>query len=289
MRARVALATALALAVGLGGPALATVLRDPPGPSYEDTARVLVPMIFPIAGASTNTHYSDNWLACRSGCARKHMGQDLMGPKMTPLVAPFDGVVTSLKRETTVGGGNYLAIAADRGPAAGWAAIFIHVNNDTPGTDDGKGTATWAFPAGISVGSRVLAGQLVAWRGDSGNAEGTGPHLHFELHKGSSGWGGVVYNAYPSLMAARHIAAPSPSGPHPDGTLVRHPNGSLFLLDGTTKRPIDATVLAANGLTEADAVPMSTGESLGFLTGPPVVLRDGTIAGDAAGAKWLVT
>ena len=288
MRPRLALALAALLAAGLATPALSVVKTDTTGTQYEETARVVVPMIFPVAGPSSLTSYSDNWLACRSGCTRKHMGQDLMGPKMTPLVAPFDGVVTSVKRETTVGGGNYVAIAADRGPAAGWAAIFIHVNNDSPGTDDGMGTANWSFPAGIAPGARVLAGQLVGWRGDSGNAEGTGPHLHFELHKGT-GWGGVVYNAYPSLIAARHIAAPSPSGPHPDGTLVRHPNGTLFLLDGTTKRPITPTVLAANGLVEASAVAMSPGESLGFGTAPAVVLRDGTIARDSAGALWLVT
>jgi hypothetical protein len=285
MRPRLALATAVLAAAGMSGSALAALQTDSSGATYDDSAKVVVPMLFPVAGPAS---YTDTFLACRSGCARHHMGQDLMGPKMTPLVAAFDGVVTSLKRETSVGQGNYVTITADHGPAAGWTAVYVHVNNDTPGTDDGKGTAAWSFPAGIAVGARVLAGQLVAWRGDSGDAETTGPHLHFELHKGS-GWGGVVYNAYPSLQAARHIAAPSPSGPHPDGTLVRHPNGSLFVLDGTTKRPIDATVLAANGLTEADAVPMSAGESVNFLTGAPAVLRDGTVASDASGGRWLVT
>jgi hypothetical protein len=288
MRPRFALAAALLVAAGVTSPAVAALGTDTTGTQYESTARVVVPMVFPVAGPSSLTRYSDNWLACRSGCTRKHMGQDLMGPKMTPLVAPFDGVVTSLKRETSAGSGNYLAISADRGPAAGWTAIFIHVNNDTPGSDDGKGTAAWAFPAGIASGARVLAGQLVGWRGDSGNAEGTGPHLHFELHK-SWGWGGVVYNAYPSLQAARRVAAPTPSGPHPDGSLLRHDNGTLFLIDGTAKRPITPTVLAANGLTEASAVRMSPGESLGYGTQPSVVLRDGTLARDTTDGLWLVT
>lgn len=287
MRPRLALATALLVAAGLTTPALAVIKTDTTGTQYEDAAHVVVPMIFPVAGQSSLTSFSDNWLVCRSACTRKHMGQDLMGPKMTPLVAPFDGVVTSLKRDSG-SGGNYVAISADRGPAAGWTAIFMHNNNDTPGTDDGRGSAAWGFPAGIAVGARVLAGQLVSWRGDSGNAENTGPHVHFELRKGT-GWGGVVYNAFPSLQAARRIAVPSPSGPHPAGTLVRHPNGMLFLLDHTTKRPISATVLAANGLSEASAVPISSGESLGFGTAAAVTLRDGTIARDAAGALWLVT
>ncbi|MBK5305590.1 MAG: M23 family metallopeptidase [Frankiaceae bacterium] len=288
MRPRLALAAAFLVAVGVTTPALGVLATDTTGTQYDVTARVVVPMIFPVAGSSALTRYSDNWLVCRSGCTRKHMGQDLMGAKMTPLVAPFDGVVTSVKREATVGSGNYVVIAADRGPAAGWSAIFIHVNNDTPGTDDGRGTAAWAFPSGIAQGSRVLAGQLVGWRGDSGNAEGTGPHLHFELRKGS-GWSGIAYNAFPSLQAARHIAAPTPSGPHPTGSLLRHPNGMLFLVDGVAKRPISSTVLAANGLTESAAVPMTSGESLGYLTQPAVVLRDGTIARDSAGGLWLVT
>jgi murein DD-endopeptidase MepM/ murein hydrolase activator NlpD len=287
MRPRLALAVTLLLGVGIAEPALAAVATDSSGASYEDTAKVVVPILFPVAGSSSNTSYTDTFLACRSGCARHHMGQDLMGAKMTPLVAAFDGVVTSLKRESAPGGGNYVAITADRGPAAGWTAIYVHVNNDTPGTDDGRGTAAWSFPAGIAEGARVLAGQLVAWRGDSGDAESTGPHVHFELRKGS-GWGGVVYNAFPSLQAARHIAAPTASGPHPDGTLVQHPNGTLFLVDGVTKRPISPTVLAANGLNAASAVPMTAAESLGYGSQPPVVLRDGTIAQDAIGSLWLV-
>jgi hypothetical protein len=286
MRPRLALAAALLLAAGMTAPALAGLSTDTDGQVYDATAKVVVPIIFPVAGPAS---FTDTFLACRSGCSRHHMGQDLMGPKMTPLVAAFDGVVSSVKRESAPGGGNYMVITADpHGRAAGWSAIYVHVNNDTPGTDDGRGTANWSFPSGIAVGTRVLAGQLVAWRGDSGDAETTGPHLHFELRKGD-GWSGVVYNAFPSLQAARHIAAPSPSGPHPDGTLVRHPNGTLFLLDGTTKRPISPTVLAANGLSEASAVAMSSGESLGFGTAAAVVLRDGTIARDSAGALWLVT
>src|SRR5687768_11354347 len=193
MRRRLALLAALALSAGTASAAGALI--DPgTGTAYE-TARVVVPMTFPVVGP---TKYSDNFLVCRSGCSRMHMGQDLMGPKMSPLVAAFDGVVTSLKKD----GSNYVAITGDRGASAGWTAIYVHVNNDTPGTDDGRGSAAWAFPSGIAVGARVLAGQLVGWRGDSGNAEGTGPHLHFELRKGT-GWGGVVHNVYPSLVAAR--------------------------------------------------------------------------------------
>jgi len=276
----------IAAALTLGTASAAGALVDPgTGTSYE-TAKVVVPMTFPVVGA---TAFSDNFLVCRSGCARMHMGQDLMGAKMSPVVAAFDGVVSSIRRETsTSGSGNYVAITADRGPAAGWTALYVHLNNDTPGTDDGKGSAAWAFPSGISSGARVLAGQLIGWRGDSGNAESTGAHVHFELRKGW-GWGGVVHNAYPSLAAARRIAAPTPSGPHPDGSLMRHPNGSLWQVSGASKRPISASVFAAHGLTAADAVPMTAAESLGYGTLSGVALRAGTVAREESGQLWLVT
>ncbi len=264
----------------------AHALVDPGTGTQYEQGRVVVPMTFPVAGP---VRFSDNWLACRSGCARMHMGQDLMGAKMLPLVAAFDGVITSVRREATPNsGGNYLTLAADRGPAAGWSAIYVHVNNDTPGSDDGRGTAAWSFPAGIEPGARVLAGQLVGWLGDSGNAESTGSHLHVELRKGN-GWGGVVYNAYPSLMAARRLAAPLPSGPHPDGSLVRHPSGALFLLADGRKRPVSPTVLATTGRTPADAVPMTAAESLGYGTGPAAVVPDGRVVRDPQGTTWLVT
>jgi hypothetical protein len=191
----------------------------------------------------------------------------------------------SVKRELGVGGGNYLAIACDHGPAAGWTAFYMHVNNDNPGTDDGKGTKSWAFPSGIATGVRVLAGQLVAWRGDSGDAESTGAHLHFELRKGS-GWGGIVYNAYPSLGAAMRLAAPRPSGPHPDGTLMSTPAGNLFVVEGLLKRPVSRGIAAANGLS--DPVPAGAREVARYGTLGPLPLRDGSLVRDPGGAVWRV-
>lgn len=257
-------------------------LVDPgTGTSYV-TGTVVVPMTFPIAGGAS---VADTYLACRSGCSRMHMGQDLFAPKMRPLVAAFDGYVSVLRRDA--GSGNYLGITADRGPAKGWTLLYLHVNNDTPGTDDGRGSAAWAFPSGIELGARVLAGQLVGWNGDSGNAESTAPHLHAELRKGV-GWSGTVHNLYPSLVKARRLAAPLPSGPHPTGSLLRHPSGALFVRDGVGKRPVSETVLAVNGLRAVDAVPMTAAESLGYPTLPPVAPRDGALVLAPDASTWLV-
>ena len=46
----------------------------------------------------------------------------------------------------------------------------------------------------VSTGARVRAGQLIAYNGQTGNAQYTAPHVHFEVHMG----GGAV-NPYPHL------------------------------------------------------------------------------------------
>ncbi|MCU1602452.1 MAG: N-acetylmuramoyl-L-alanine amidase, partial [Frankiales bacterium] len=280
----VATALLVAGACLTAAPAVAGTATDTTGTVYS-TDRVVVPITFPVVGT---TSFSDTFLSCRSGCARKHMGQDLMGPKMSPLVAACSGTVVTLKRETRVGDGNYLGIACDSGAAAGWTAMYLHVNNDTPGTDDGSGTQKWSFPTGIAEGVRVLQGQLVAWRGDSGNAETTGPHLHFELRKGT-GWGGVVYDAYYSLKAAHHIAAPTASGPHPDGTLLRTPASGTYLLRDGKAYGVTPAVRAANALSIANAIPVSWAEMALYPYGGRLPVRSGALVKDPSGAVWRVS
>lgn len=112
---------------------------------------------------------------------------------MTPLVSVVDGYV------------NYVAV-----PQASWGYevslqddegytyTYLHINNDTPGTDDGLGGTTNAYAPGIGRGARVTKGQLIGWVGDSGNAEATMPHLHFEMRDPNHN----VLNPYFSLVAA---------------------------------------------------------------------------------------
>jgi hypothetical protein len=155
---------------------------------YGDT------MVFPIVG---ETSYRDTFGACRgSGCSRSHNGVDMMAAKMTPIVAVKDGTVGWMHDEQ---GGKCCAMSLRHDD--GWESWYIHMNNDTPGTDDGLG---WGFAEGIARGVHVRAGQLIGWVGDSGNAENTGPHLHFELHQPD----GTVVNPTPHVDAATRLDAP---------------------------------------------------------------------------------
>ena len=162
----------------------------------EDTAvdhGPLHPMVFPVIG---DVSYTDTFGAPRSG-GRTHEGQDLMGHKMQELVAAADGRIAAVKQGGTLSG-NMVVLEGDDG----WEYTYIHLNNDTPGTDDGAAARSDTFGPGIEVGADVVGGQLIGYMGDSGDAEGTGPHLHFELASPD----GVTVNAYNALKNATHIA-----------------------------------------------------------------------------------
>lgn len=171
-------------------------LAGPSGAAPAAPAATVKPIVFPVDGPVS---YTDTWGAARDS-GRTHEGTDIMGTKMQPLLAAVDGTVARVKFENTSSGGNSVVIQA----ADGWTYHYIHVNNDTPGTDDGKARREHAFPPNIVEGAKVQRGQVVAYMGDSGNAESTAPHLHFEIRQPSSGWvgGGVAINPYPSLRAA---------------------------------------------------------------------------------------
>ena len=124
-----------------------------------------------------------------------------MGTKLERLVACVTGTVVGFKYDTA---GNYLYLA----DAAGYYYGYLHINNDTPGTDDGANPRNWAFAPGIDIGSKVQRGQLIAYMGDSGNAEPTAPHLHFEIRKPSTAWyRAAAVNAKYSLNAAPRVGA----------------------------------------------------------------------------------
>jgi murein DD-endopeptidase MepM/ murein hydrolase activator NlpD len=119
--------------------------------------------------------FSDSWGARRSG-GRGHTGTDIMSPKGTWVVAVDDGIVERLGWNR-LSGWNIMIRHAD-----GWTSHYLHLNNDTTGTDDGDGGEETAFVEGLEVGSFVKAGEVIGFVGDSGNAEHTGSHTHFGLH-----------------------------------------------------------------------------------------------------------
>ena len=117
--------------------------------------------------------FTDTWLAPRSG-GRQHQGTDVFAPWGAPAYAVVDGVI---ERWGNGGlGGITLWLRGDDGSRYYYAHNAANVA--TPGT-------------------RVRAGQHVAYVGTTGNAETTPPHIHFEAHPG----GGGAQNPAPWLKA----------------------------------------------------------------------------------------
>jgi murein DD-endopeptidase MepM/ murein hydrolase activator NlpD len=153
-------------------------------------------LVFPVLGPVT---YEDGWGACRDGCARSHVGTDIIGVQMQPLLAAVDGTITRISPVATGISGVAISIT---GPD-GWRYNYFHVNNDTPGTDDGAALQAWEIAPGLQVGSTVRAGQIIGYMGNSGNAEASTTHLHFEIRDPA----GVAQPSYASLKAAEAVQA----------------------------------------------------------------------------------
>jgi hypothetical protein len=123
-------------------------------------------------------------------------------------LAVSDGIVVKVAQQ--VGTENCCWAIVEHGD--GWQSYYIHLNNDRYGTDDGLG---FGARPDLTEGSAVRRGEVIGWVGDSGNAEETVDHLHFELRNPD----GLAVDPRPSLEAALSAAQlpdPPPSWPYSD-------------------------------------------------------------------------
>ncbi len=147
-------------------------------------------IVFPVVGIN---HYYAGFGACRDNCEREHHGIDIMksGWKGVPVVASHSGTIRTVRDDR-----EWCTVeveATDR-----WYTRYVHLNNDSPGYDDKEYEC---LVPGIEPGAWVEAGQIIGWVGDSGNAEFTPPHLHFEIRMPN----GLPVDPYKSLKAAERI------------------------------------------------------------------------------------
>ena len=124
-------------------------------------------MACPIAAPNS---FIDSWGYPRSG-GRTHVGTDMMAAMGAPVVAITDGRITF--EGTGITAGKWLILSGDDGHS------YYYMHNQSNLVSSG----------------RVKAGQMIATVGDTGNAIGGPPHVHFEYHPG----GGGPVNPYPLL------------------------------------------------------------------------------------------
>ena len=141
---------------------------------------------FPVGGV---TSFSDSFGDPRG--RHLHGGTDLIAAKGTPVLAAADGTVDWIQD-----GARGRCCAVGLRHADGSRSLYMHLDNDSPGTDDGLRVG---IAPGLRIGMALRRGMLLGWVGDSGNAESTSPHLHFEL----VGSDGRSRNSFAALAALR--------------------------------------------------------------------------------------
>lgn len=146
--------------------------------AYEAGAQAYIDgFVFPVAA---DTEFIDSWGYPRmtgTASAHWHEGTDIFADYASPVIAAENGVIDRLGQASL--GGNKFWVKAD----SGVSYYYAHLS---------------AFADGMVDGRRVKAGEVLGYVGDTGNAKGTSPHLHFEVHPD----GGDAVNPYPLLKAA---------------------------------------------------------------------------------------
>ncbi len=128
------------------------------------------PWVCPVQGGAT---FTNDWGFPRSG-GRRHQGNDLFAPRGTPVVASVAGTY--------------------RRSSSGLGGITYYLKGSDGNTYYGAHMAGYG-----SVGPGPVAqGAVLGFVGNSGNARGTSPHLHFEIQPG----GGGAVNPFPTVSRA---------------------------------------------------------------------------------------
>ena len=143
-------------------------------------------LAIPVAGIRAD-QLTDTYTASRGGGSRVHNAIDIMAPRGTPVVSATDGMVEKLFFSR--GGGGITAYV--RSPDGVWLHYYAHLD---------------AYAPGLAEGQRIKRGDPIGTVGISGNANPSGPHLHYAIYRMSPGerwWQGAPVNPYPLLAGPR--------------------------------------------------------------------------------------
>jgi hypothetical protein len=179
-------------------------------------AKIVFPVLGPVA-------YADDFGAPRPG--GPHQGIDILAAKRSLALAAEAGRVEFWTHSASAGCMLYLH------GQSGTDYDYIHLNNDLTLKNDNRGkcVAGTAYAKGLKDGAKVAAGQVIGYVGDSGDANGIHPHLHFEVHPNR----GSAVDPYPWLQRATHLLFSAPRGApftlELRGTVVSVADGSVLL------------------------------------------------------------
>lgn len=120
----------------------------------------------------------------RDGGRRRHEGVDIFAPRGTPVVAVASGQVTRVSTDNL--GGRVVWVTDD---SSGLSYYYAHLDEQL-----------------VRQGTWVQAGDVLGTVGNTGNARGTPPHLHFGVYAP----GRVALDPAPMLVAGELASAGEP-------------------------------------------------------------------------------
>jgi hypothetical protein len=236
-------------------------------PARKDSAAPGKRIIFPVLGRS---RYGNDYGDPRGQGA--HQGIDIVAPRRALAVAAEAGRVKFHTTSARAGCMLYLH------GASGTTYLYIHLNNDLTADNDNRGrcVAGTAYAPGLKSGARVAAGEPIGFVGDSGDANGIEPHLHFELHPS----GGASTNPFKHLNRAWRLLFAAP----------RQGETSLWLKGSVLERQTEAFKVQVNSLgVRATGLKLNgISRRVSLLVSPFTVIETavGSYAGDKRATVW---
>lgn len=148
---------------------------------YTVTIETQPVLAFPVQGKDGRAIQSV-WGQDRDGGKRKHEGIDIFAPRNTPVIASAQGVVSRVN--TTPIGGKVVWL---QDPGRNQSLYYAHLDSQL-----------------VQPGQRVSIGDTLGLMGNTGNARGTAPHLHFGIYK----YGRGAVDPFPYVYKNQEKPAP---------------------------------------------------------------------------------
>ncbi|HXK39632.1 MAG TPA: peptidoglycan DD-metalloendopeptidase family protein [Candidatus Paceibacterota bacterium] len=124
----------------------------------DEVEELPIPVLFGVTLRALYPNFGDP----RDGGTREHEGFDILAPEGAPVVSPTEAVVTRIGSGASTG--KYVRTANPGGETF----VYMHLSGF----------------ADIEEGDVLEEGDLIGLVGDTGNASGGPPHLHFEIRDG---------------------------------------------------------------------------------------------------------
>lgn len=197
-------------------------VRDNLGENYVHQTSQKSGWVFPVAGS--NSWSAGDFLYRRTpqqvaaGRSPIHEGIDVFAAAGTPILAPVSGEIISAGTGNVAG--NYVKVKGDDG------VIYYFAHNQSNS---------------VSTGQRVSAGTMIGTVGNTGNAQGTSPHIHFTMKNASTG----------NLINPSSFLAGSGAG-YGDYTGVSVPHADVHTYGGTVGERMTGMVAAISEAVAGD-------------------------------------